>query len=522
MTSLVTTQADGYLDDPYLTTPYLGGTNLGNQGLQFNVIIDAQKATGTQFQGVINAQNAYGLQFQGVIDALVPTGLQFYAIVGAERDTGLQYQGVINAQNAYGLQFQGVIDAQKPLGLQYNLIDTQPAPQGLQFQVLIADHQQPYGVEFRFDQGITILSDCGGDAGYLDDAYLVNEYLVATNCGHMGLQYSGIINKQNAYGLQFNAIINAQKAIGTQYLGIINATNAYGLQFQAINTAPFGLQFTVVLYNTDNIRVLCDFPSRGTTGTNWTATSTAAGDFGVNNVNSDIVEQVWRSNGVVTGLRLTCDTGIPQGVFVDTLAILGHNFSSSANVVVEGSNVSDFSSIGTTIILASSADNTGNTYYIAPTYPLQGFRYWRISIDDAGNGDGYIEIGTILFGSAEIFQGENIVDHLEREFKDFADTVRTMGFTNVSNSRAIKKLVRFAFKNLDFALSNFRKLNAMFRRDRTTYKCLWIPTPDPVDQEYTERFAAFAKLSKIPSEQHNSKGAKADFTDLDVEVDESL
>lgn len=507
--TLVTTQIYGYEDQPYLDngTVYLGGTNAGNSGLQFTVNIDSSLAKGMQFQGVITKQPAYGTQFKGVISTT--------------KSYGLQYQGVLSKQANYGLQFEVHVNSSKSLGFQYNVSDTQRDAHGLQFSASVLNYQAARGLQFRKDVGFVTHYDCGG-AGYLEGGYETGPYLAPTNCVHGGLQYKGIISKQPAYGLQFRVSIESRKALGTQFKGVISKQPAYGLQFTVTQADASGMQFTVVLYNTDNLRILCDFPSRGVVDGNWTANSTMAGDFDVGNLNTDIVEQVWRSNNIVTSIQLKCDTGIPQGVFIDTLAILGHNFTSGANVVVEGSNASDFSSIGQTIVMQAAAADTGNTFYIAPEYPLQGFRYWRVSIDDVSNADGFIEIGAILFGTATIIQGENIIDEIEREFRDFADTVRTMGYTNVSNSRAIKKVVRIGCHNWSFQYPNFRQLNAMFRRDRTTFKCLWIPTPDPVDQEYTERFAVFGKLSKIPAEKHNSKGAKADYIDLDIEVDESL
>jgi len=61
----------------------------------------------------------------------------------------------------------------------------------------------------------------------------------------------------------------------------------------------------------------------------------------------------------------------------------------------------------------------------------------------------------------------------------------------------------------------------MFRRERTVLKCLWIPTPDPDNQEYSARFAMFSKLAQIPVESHNHKGGDADYVTFSIELDES-
>lgn len=286
-------------------------------------------------------------------------------------------------------------------------------------------------------------------------------------------------------------------------------------QIQRMNRTTVHSQITQVLYNTTNLRILLDFPSRGSSGTNWTANSTEVGDFSVNNVNTDIVEQVWRSaSGTKTGLLLTCDTQVTQGVFVDTLAFLGHNLTTSASIVWEASNDPGFSTIGFTQVLTSTKTNI---YYIAPTLPTDAFRYHRFSIDDNTNSASYLQIGTIVFGSSIIFQGECFVDQVKRQTVHFADKIATEAFTNVSNDRAIKIAVSLDFRNLNFLKGNYTKIRDVFEIARTSLKCLWIPTP-----QYVSRYAAFAKLSELPEETHNDLGSEADYVSFSIRVDESL
>lgn len=515
--TLVTTQLAGYLDDPYLTGPYLGGSNYGNSGLQFQALIDRQLAEGLQFAGFIGTTLPAGLQFLGSIEAQRALGLQLQGIIETALAQGLQYQGLIEAQLAGGLQFSGTIEAQKAGGLQFfGQLSTQDA-EGIQFRALI-DQGRASGLQFRVDSGIVHLQTCD-EAGYLMEPYLVGPYLTAHPCAHSGLQFQGFIATTRAHGLQFRGTIDYSKVHGLQFRGIINAVKAYGLQFLSVKAAVYGLQFNAVLYNHDNLRILCDFPSRGTSGVNWTSNSVAPGDFSENNLNTDVVEQVYRTNGAITGITLDCDTEVPQGVFLDTLAILNHNLTSSASVVLLGSQDPSFATIGTTLTLQARPEEM---YYIAAEFPTQGFRYWRFQIDDVTNADGHLQIGTIVFGNSLIFQGECFVDEVDYGLKDFADTVRTAGHTNASNSRAIKKSLTLDFRSLDFTKGNFRSMRAMFREDRTIFKCLWIPTPDPDDQEYTARFAVFSKMVTIPREKHKSHGRTADYVGFTVELDESL
>ena len=558
--TLVTTQNTGYLEPDYLDGPYLGGANFGNSGLQFLAQIDTTKSHGLQFEGTIATSFAQGLQFLGTITYSGPQGIQFQGIIDYENVAGLQAEAIIAELSASGLQARAVISDGNFSGIQFSADLDSGEARGLQFDAQIGD-VKAIGIEFRADKGIYHHFDCDG-AGYLEGGYLEDAYLTSKPCAHMGLQFEvigtthdaeglefrsfidairstgvqalAIIDTTKAYGVQFLAVLNASEATGVQAeghistglvsglqaLGIINAISPAGLQFDSLRVAPVGLQFNSILYNTTNLRILCDFVSRGSDGDTWVSNSTAPGHFNPNNLNTDVVEEVWRSNGDVTGVSLTCDTQIAQGAFVDTLALLNHNLTTSASVTLLASNDPTFSVVGETIPLIMGREE--NFYYIAPTFPLNGYRYWRFLINDVTNPDGYLQIGTIVFGSSVIFQGECFVDEVGFTLQDFADTVRTAGFRNIANSRAIKKKLNLEFRFLNYSKVNFRQMRQMFLRERTTLTCLWIPTPDINDQEYTARFAVFGKLASIPRELHKSLGRTADYVSFDIEVDESL
>lgn len=293
-----------------------------------------------------------------------------------------------------------------------------------------------------------------------------------------------------------------------------------GMQGNSLGAQTLGYQAQIVIYNVTNLRVLCNFLSRGTSTSNWTATSSEPGDFGPNNLDTDITEQIWKSSiGITTSLNLTTDTGVPQGVFVDTVAIINHNLTTSATVSLLGSNDVTFATVGVTIQMQVTEDNM---YYIAPEFPTAQYRYWRFVINNVGNPDNFISIGTIIFGEADIFSGECITDQINYQLVDFADKIPTEGFTNVINSRSIKKSLGIEFQSIESRNRNFKLLRELFSTYRTTHKCLWIPTPSATDMEVTGRFAAFGKLVEIPAETHNSKGPLADYVNMSIDVDESL
>lgn len=528
----VTTQIFGYLEDPYLEGEYGASTARAAAGLQTRFVIASDKANGLQTRFTIkDFLKSQGIQSRFTIVSSKAVGIQTQLIIGEESAKGIQARFTIkDFLEQFGLQANAIVASNGVRGIQSNLIINQTSEYGVQGELSIEDAQFPLGTMYRANisgdrpKGIQFRSDkyptleCANE-GYLVDDYLSESYLAEKSCHIPGLQANFVVTETKEYGVQARLTINSSKANAIQARFTIKDVKKFtGIEFDAQTLNSFALQFLATLYNTTNLRILCDFDSRGVSGNNWTANSTAVGDFSVNNLNTDIVEQVWRSS-VTTGVLLNSDTGVPQGTIIDTLAILNHNLTSSATVNLIGSNNPGHAPTGEVIPLEARINNM---FYIAPQLLSTGWRYWRIAIDDGTNPDGFLEIGSIIYGTSQIFQGECFVDELEFTLKDFADTVSTEGFTNVANSRTIKRSVRLDFRSLQSNQRNFKILRGIFENIRTTLKCLWIPTPDPIDQEATAKFAAFGKLPLIPGERHNSKGNQNDYVSMTLEVDESL
>jgi len=461
----VHTNLTGYLERPYLDFAYLTEGQYGNDGMQaeFN-IQDLPDETGMQ---------------------------ALFSQAGVEKQTGMQTEFTIEDDVSFAMEFNA---------------DT-------------LSHKQ-----------------C---LGYLVDPYLTTPYLVAQMCAHMGMQAEFAVIEPHEEGMQTEfQIVDADDDSfnGMQTTFVVEDDASFGMQMLIQTIDLTGMQFLATLYNTKNLRILCDFQSRGdatTTGgtntwgndsgvgRNWkvNVTTDSGPDHEIENLNTDIVEQTWKAESAKSGINLDCDTERAQGVFMDTFSIQNHNFTGGATVSLLGSNDSTFTVIGITRSL--EVIDEPNIYHIEEDLPTTSYRYWRISIDDATNPDP-IEIGTIVFGASKIFTGECIVDEIDLERRDFADKIQTEGFTNISNSRTQKKVVGLRFRSLDFTRGNYQTLTDIFLTRRTVLKCLWIPTPDPSDNEFMARFAVFSKISRIPRERHNNKGSKLDFASFQLELDESL
>ena len=442
-------------------------------GVQGRLTIAAAKGTGLQTNYILTGYSGRGVQSKGVILTMRGTRLQARGVINKSVGTGLQSQGVNTQRNGVGLQSQGVNTKVVGVGLQARLNITRTLGVGLQ------------------SQGIN------------------------TKSLGVGLQSQGVITKESGTGVQGRYNITRDVRHGLQAEIFNTKTRGAGIQANLVRVFNIGIQGRYVLYNTTRVRILRDFPSRGTTGNNWTATSQAVGDFSPLNLNTDIVEQVWRTALGTSTAILTCDTQVNQGVFVDTIGILGHNFTLGATIIIEASNDSGFSPVGQSI---SIKNEIGNTYYIEPELPQVSYRYWRFIMQDTGNPDYFLRIGSIVFGSSVIFSTtECFVDTVKFKLTQYADGVQTEGFTNVRNDRGRKKTVTLDFRNLSFSGPNFSRLRDLFESGGTILKCLWIPTP-----QYPSRFAVFGKLRELPEEEHNDRGENADYVSLQVSVDESL
>ncbi len=468
----------GYLDtedNGYLEGPYLAGEYEDVFGMQVNMVITAEEEYGQQAEMMITPQEEYGQQAQMVVTSQEEYGQQAEMLIeSAVFEVGQQAEMVVTTQEVYGQQAEMVISEQNEYGMQalMHIIDAE-LDKGMQANLIITGNTYLRGMEVKAD---TLRHNLHGV--YLEDEYLVGNYLVEQMCAFMGMQV------------------------------------------QAVKADVFGMQSTMVIYNTTALRIMWEFPSRGTAallGLNWTASSQYPGDYDPENVNTDIIEQVYRSAASSSSLvELVCDTGVPQGIPVDTIAILGHNLTTSATVQVQGSN----DNFSTTNIVFNMFVESNNMYYISPTFPPAAGqnRYWKFIIQDPTNPSGYVEIGTILFGVSEIFSVHecfiNPIVHGKRHFKD---SLETEGFTTASNDRALKKFMRLRFEKLNYTRYNYRILDEMLEFARTSLKVLVIPLP-----EFPSRFAIYGKVAAMPEISSTYIGQDDQYVDIDIEWDESL
>jgi hypothetical protein len=515
------TQFLDYLETPYLEFSYLGEAAIGSTGMQATFTIEDDAPVGVQTEFSISPSNSTGFQ--------ITTGLFIHILCKGYLVDDYLSGPYLSADGAYcvvgGVQAEfSIVDFESPLGFQA-LVGTEVFT-GTQTTFEI-DDDNPIGVQTEFNivdslnpLGIQVLA---GTVDKLSPLGVQTEFNIVDSLNNTGVQTEfNIVDFLNNTGIQseFN-IEDFLNATGMQTtFSIVDFLNNTGMQIDVIVENYVGMQFRSVIYSATAFRTMCEFPSRGTVVNNWSSTSTEP-LFSVNSVNTDIVEEVWRSaSSVKTGIILTCDTGLVQGVAMDTLAILNTNITTSATVTVEASNDAGFGTIERSITLVPLPN--GNMYHINAGVEFTSQRYWRVNIDDPTNPEDYLQIGLIVFGTGDIVINECFTDSIQFEQRDFTKTVRTEGQTTVAISRSQKRRVSLDFQSLLVGGGNYELFRNIFETYRTTLKCLWIPTPDPTDQTITDRYAVFSKLSSVPIESHNNKGPTTIYVSFTIDLDESL
>lgn len=121
--------------------------------------------------------------------------------------------------------------------------------------------------------------------------------------------------------------------------------------------------------------------------------SSANTNFPAANVVTTNYSNVWRSTAAgASAETLTVDLGSAQTV--DAVGLGNVNFQSTATVTVAGNATDSWGgpTFGPETIVATGLDGVRRNLY-HPLSSSQSFRYWRISITDNGNPDGFLEVG---------------------------------------------------------------------------------------------------------------------------------
>lgn len=230
---------------------------------------------------------------------------------------------------------------------------------------------------------------------------------------------------------------------------------------------------------TQGIKFLYEFSvgeyNYGNPGSNViSVTSQAAGDHDKLNLTTAPLRQTWRS--------ATLD---PQEIVIqandttvapDVFAILNHNFSADAVVILYCAFSNDFTVPALTIPFAWNEKHMAIVEDLAIAYP-----YYKIKIVDPTNECGFLEIGRIIAGQSFTFMNEeDITDNISLTTDDLASSTPTEGFFRVSNERVQVDTLTVQFSKLDSKVgnnTNYSGLRDMAKFVGTTVPFLTIVDP---------------------------------------------
>jgi len=242
--------------------------------------------------------------------------------------------------------------------------------------------------------------------------------------------------------------------------------------------------------------------------------STSDASFPVSNLSNPLRSKVWRSTSatsqfVLIDLKTTeeIDSFVMMFPFEDTIAL-----SSSAVVKLQANATSDFTSPSVDVTLTHDETFNMFTHFFTSD---QSFRYWRVSITDAGSATGFVEIGmiylakaTTLTQSPDIGFSYNLVDVSKQRTTEFNQT-----YIDV---RPIIKEFEFLHSNLSEA--DFESLQDFYNEVGNT-----IPIVVSVDSDESlfnnkERFIIYGYMGA----GQQSKHLQVDFFNVPLRITETM
>jgi len=180
----------------------------------------------------------------------------------------------------------------------------------------------------------------------------------------------------------------------------------------------------------------------------------------------------WRTTTAASVQRLVIVPPLDM-VMAQYCIIGGHNLTSDATVILEGSdNGSSYTTIGTVapIRVSNYLEDENGDYLVDETgalcvttdYPsllavdndlralsftMTGYKYYRISITDTTNADGYIEIGKIFLG--ESLELPQMMPEMEIPTTTTSDTSSSLSGQRYGDRRAMLKTASIKCPSID-------------------------------------------------------------------------
>ncbi len=282
-------------------------------------------------------------------------------------------------------------------------------------------------------------------------------------------------------------------------------------------------QMNWVFYNLTNLRILWELASDGITTNNFTASSQVSNDKAIVNVKNDIIEKYWQSTSN-SNEYIQFDAGANKAIYIDTLGIIQHNFTTSVTLNLKGYGTgTDIApaSWGTVPVYATISAGTNpndpRILWCSSTNPTSKYRHWRLEISDSTNTDAFLRIGRFVAGQALILNGENLMDSLKFSKQNFKEEIALNGFSSVFNNRTLKRKLDITLANLNVQTkSNYNLISKYVDYSRDVYKSLIIPDP-----HNPYKYSIYAKLTGLPAEDISYVDSNNEYSTYTLSYDEA-
>ena len=160
-------------------------------------------------------------------------------------------------------------------------------------------------------------------------------------------------------------------------------------------------------------------------------------NYPIENIYNEKLSREYRTTGI-TAENIVIDAGVGNTLDADTFTISGHNFTSSATLKIQANATDSWGAPTLDTSITYGAET------IATSFTGTDLRFWRFTMADATNTDGYLKMGRLMLGDyLQITKGAS---------KRFMETINdtTSGYTSGGGQYYAVQGYRYRTYDLNF------------------------------------------------------------------------
>ena len=213
------------------------------------------------------------------------------------------------------------------------------------------------------------------------------------------------------------------------------------------------------------------------------SSSSEVSDLPDDNAVDNFVAKVWRTTGD-TGQWIKFDLGSTKKITM--AAIFGHNLSIGATITLEANSTDSWES--PSYSKAMTWNEKAIVEFIDQTY-----RWWRVTMEDGDNPDGYIEIGRICAGEY-IEPDINVNQDVQKKWIDPSVLQESAGRQGYAIDKQEYRVFDIMFTGIPRAQQD--QLITMFKSVKNIHMLVFALDPDDYQEEDTIYCKLTAPLSQ--------------------------